>query len=50
LVVIDQKVFWLEVSMTNAELMNVGDTRNELLEVFASLLFFEPLVLDNEVE
>jgi hypothetical protein len=30
--------------------MNVGDTRNQLLEIFARLFLFKSLVLNNQVE
>lgn len=36
--------------MANAQLVNVGDTRDELLEILAGHFLFKPLILDNEIE
>ena len=36
--------------MADTELVNVVDPGNELLEVFASFLFFKSLILNNQLK
>lgn len=49
-VIVYQKVFRLQVTVADAELVNVLDARDELLKVLAGHLLLEALVLHNEVE
>lgn len=49
-IVVDQQVLRLEVPVADAELVDVVDARDELLEVLAGLLFLQPLVLHDLVE
>ena len=47
---VKQKVFWLQVSMNNSQLMNVLNARNNLLVHLGRLIFLEPSVLYNMLE
>ena len=49
-VIVYQQVFWLQVSMANAQLVDVFYARYQLLKVFAGHLLLQALVLHNQVE
>jgi len=49
-VVIDEKILRLEVPVAYAELVDVVDAGDELLEVLASLLLLQLLILHDEIE
>ena len=40
LIVVDEQVLRLEVPVANAQLVNIGDARDELLEILAGHLLF----------
>lgn len=50
IVVVEKDVLWLEVSMHNADLVDVLDTRDYLLVVLAGLIFLEALGLPDLLE
>ena len=47
---VKEQIFGLQVSVHDAELMEVLDTTDDLLEEFARLSFFQLLLLNNVVE
>ena len=50
LVIVYEQVLGLQVPVTDAELVDVVDAGDQLLEILASLPFFESLVLHDQVE
>ena len=50
LIVVDEQVLRFQVPVADAQLVNIVDARNELLEVLAGLLLLQLLVLHDEVE
>ena len=47
---VKKQIFGLQVSVHDAELVEVFDTTDDLLEEFARLSFFQLLLLNNVVE
>ena len=47
---VDQQVFWLQVSVADAQLVDVEHASKELLQVLAGCALLELLVLDYEIE
>lgn len=47
---IEQQVLWFQISVTDAQLMDVVDAGHQLLEVTRGLTLFEPLVLHDQLE
>ena len=47
---VKEQIFGLQVSVHDAELMEVLDTTDDLLKEFARLSFFQLLLLNNVVE
>lgn len=49
-ILVKQKVLWLQVSVADSHLVNVFHARENLLKEFARLVLLQPFVLDNVVE
>ena len=50
IIVIHQKIFRLQVSVADAQLVHILNTRNDLVQELGSLLLPYPLVINNVLE
>ena len=50
IILIEKKVLWFEIAMTNLVLVQILNTRKDLLEEFASLPLIEPLFFNDKIE
>ena len=49
-IVVEQQVLWLEISMADTTLVKILDARNEFPVELGGLLFIESCISDNEIK